>query len=349
MMVVWLHCLYVIPGAVERLGTPYFGSSGVDLFFVISGFIMVVTTADKDVTPSRFFCLRLIRIAPLYWAMTLVLVACAALGHSYIELDNAQWRIGLDGCINDACLTHLRYAPAAIVKSLLFIPYRSPEFPGGVWPILLQGWTLNYEMFFYALFALSLAPPSRFRLPALVATLGLLVVAGKLFGPFTSPLASTYSNPMLLEFAAGMILAQAWMHAEPRDWRPYSALLIVLGFYAIGSQHSRYVIMSGAFIIVACCLHPRICAIKSRPLLELGNASYSIYLTHQFVLAALAWSWMRVLPRVTWASTAVFVALALALCAVTGVLCYRYFERPLTDRLRAVLGVRVRAAPRQSA
>jgi exopolysaccharide production protein ExoZ len=320
LMVVWVHSLYMIPGAAERLDAPNFGGAGVDLFFVISGFIMVVTTAEKDMTPVAFFCRRIVRVVPLYWLATLAVIACAASEDSFKDL---------------------RYPPAAIAKSLLFIPYTTREFPDSAWPILQNGWTLNFEMFFYALFALSLALPRRFRLPGLAATLGILVVIGKLFSPFGNPLAAVYTSPLLLEFAAGMILAHGWLRAGSRAWSPWSLLFVVFGFCAIGLRDSRFIMghswfitMSGAFIIVGGCLHPKISAIQSRPLLELGNASYAIYLVHQFVLEALAWSWLRVFPLVTWASSALFMALALLLCAAAGWTCYQFVERPLTSRLR---------------
>jgi exopolysaccharide production protein ExoZ len=311
--VVWLHAVYIIPEVAERLGAPFFGGSGVDLFFVISGFIMVATTARKDVRPAEFFWLRIIRVVPLYWLATLAVVASAAFEHS---------------------LTNL-YAPSAIAKSLLFIPYRAPESSSDT-PILQNGWTLNFEMFFYALFALSLAAPRRWRLPGLVLTLGLLAAAGKLFGPFASPSAAAYTSPLLLEFVAGMILAYTWLrHASP-VWLPQPLLLIALGVYCLGATHSRFIVMCGAFIIVAACLHPKICAIRNRPLLELGDASYALYLTHQFVLEALAPLWVRTFPRATRTSSALFMALALALCIAAGWLCYRLIERPMTSRLRGV-------------
>ena len=144
MMVVWGHSVFIIPDIAERLGEPYFGASGVDLFFVISGFIMVVTTSRTEFTPQKFFLLRSIRVVPLYWLATLAWIAYKVFEHSFQGV-----------------------YPAAIAKSLLFIPYSSPGFPRGVWPILANGWTLNYEMFFYALFALSLAAPARVRLAAL--------------------------------------------------------------------------------------------------------------------------------------------------------------------------------------
>jgi exopolysaccharide production protein ExoZ len=317
MMVVWVHSLYVIPGVVERLGPSYFGGSGVDLFFVISGFIMVATTAAKEVTARRFFALRIIRVVPLYWLATLATVACAAYRHSFKDL---------------------YYTPGEIAKSLLFVPYVSAAGDSvGVWPIVLNGWTLNYEMFFYALFALSLAVPRRLRLPGLVVTLGLLAVSGRLFGPFANPLASVYTSSLLLEFAAGMILAHLWLRAAQRDGLPLALLAIAVGFFCLGAVFSRFVVASGAFLVVAGCLHPRISALQNRPLLELGNASYAIYLVHDFVLAALAWAWLRVFPPMTLTSSVCFMAAALVLCAGAGWLCHRFIERPLTSRLRAVL------------
>jgi exopolysaccharide production protein ExoZ len=319
MMVVWAHSVYVIPGVVERLGAPYFVPiSAVDIFFLISGFVMVVATTKKDMTPVEFFRLRLIRVVPLYWLATIAMIAIAIIvsvgtGHS---------------------LSEMRYPPAAIAKSLLFVPYDAIEgVPGSVWPIVQQGWTLNYEMFFYALFALSLAAPRRLRLAGLAITLGSLAVIGRLFGPFASPLAHVYTSPMLVELVAGMILAHAWLRAGSWAWLPQSLLFIAFGFYVIRPGQSELVTMGGAFIIFAGCLHPRICAIQNRPLMELGDASYSLYLIHQFVLDALAWAWLRVFPLATWLSSAFFVALALTCCAVAGLLCYRYIEKPLTSQL----------------
>ena len=314
MMVVWGHSVFIIPGVAERLGVPYFGASGVDLFFVISGFIMVVTTSRTEFTPQKFFLLRIIRVVPLYWLATLAWIACKAFQHSFQGL-----------------------YPAAIAQSLLFIPYSPPEVPRGVWPILQNGWTLNYEMFFYALFALSLAAPARVRLAALSVMLVSLVAIGKVFGPFAHPLASTYSSPYLLEFVAGIILAQGWLRGGSRDSLPQSLFLIVFGFYCLGSLSSRLTVLGGAFLVVAGCLNHKICAIQNRPLLALGNASYSIYLAHQFVLEALAWSWMRMFPLVTWTSSVFFTSLALVLCALAGYLCYRFIERPLTSRLRRLV------------
>lgn len=315
LMVAWVHAPYVVPGVVDEVGAPYFADAGVDLFFIISGFIMVVTTTKTAASPRQFFTQRLIRIVPLYWLATFAVIAC-----------------GTRAPFTNTFEAH--YSAAALAQSLLFIPFSWPEYAGGVWPILPVGWTLNYEMFFYALFALSLAAPRHIRLLALTAVLAVLAFVGKVFGPFADTIVKFYTSPLLVEFAVGMLLAHAWQKDGQRFGLALSSVLIVAGFYCLGFSSSRPLIMGGAFLIVAGSLNPVIGAIRNRWLLALGNASYSIYLTHQFVLAAFAWIWMRAFPHVSWSNSVCFVALALVLCALLGWLCHRCIESPLTDYLR---------------
>lgn len=311
--IVWIHSLYIVPGVVDRLGKPYFdAASAIDVFFLVSGFVMVISAARKDPNGLEFFRVRLARIVPLYWLATLGVVACAAAGHSFQDL---------------------HYRPLSLLKSLLFVPYTAIEgAPGSLWPILQQGWTLNYDMFFYALFALSLAAPRRWRLVGLASALLGLVLVGRLFGPFADPAASVYTNPLLLDFVAGVILAHYWLRAAPRTWFPHPLLVILVGLCAIGS-HSRLVAMGGAAMVFAGCLHPRICGTRNPFLMVVGNASYSIYLVHQFVLDGLASVWMRTSPRITWLSSAEFMAAGLVLSTLAGYACFRFIERPATSFL----------------
>jgi exopolysaccharide production protein ExoZ len=323
MVVVLAHSLYVIPGVIERLGMPYFlpSFSAIEMLFLISGFVMVATMAKKDRTPFEFIRIRVVRIVPLYWIATLATIAFRAFDQD------------------------LHYSPVDIAKSLFFVPYAAiAGESGSIWPILAQGWTLNYEMFFYILFALSLAAPRRFLVPALASVLATLVAIGKLFGPFVNPLAVVYTSPLLAPLSIGMIVAYIWLRDPSQNWLRWSPLFIVFGLYGIAVQHSWAVILGGTFIIFASCLHPKICAIQNRPLLELGDASYSIYLSHQFVLEVLAGVWLRMFPLVTWASSALFLMLALVLCAAAGWLCYLFIERPLTSKL-LINGRRIQPPP----
>src|SRR5688572_9349206 len=136
------------------------GAAGVDLFFVISGFVMVYSSESlfgRREGPLRFLLRRLARIAPLYWAVTIaiILYIYAAHGSKLFEI----------------------YSPASLIASFLFYPY--PRLDGLAFPVHLLGWTLNYEMFFYAVFAAAIVLPRRAAVVAVCAALVALVVTGR--------------------------------------------------------------------------------------------------------------------------------------------------------------------------
>ena len=121
------------------------GQAGVDIFFVISGFIMWVTTHDRRTTPLQFLTNRIVRIVPLYWLLTLTVAAACLIAPSLFR-----------GVV---------LAPEHVVKSLFFIPDFYPGMPTHIWPLLLPGWTLNYEMIFYVVFAVALLLPRHLMIP----------------------------------------------------------------------------------------------------------------------------------------------------------------------------------------
>ena len=121
------------------------GAAGVDLFFVISGFVMWTVTAGREAAPLTFLRRRVIRVAPLYWIVTLALVAGALVfPQRFPEVE-----------------------PRAdhILLSLAFIQHMNPA--GQPFPILAPGWTLNYEAVFYLVFASTLILPVRRRIAGL--------------------------------------------------------------------------------------------------------------------------------------------------------------------------------------
>src|ERR1039457_1883087 len=156
---------------------------GVDIFFVISGYIMMATT--RTMRPGEFAYKRLVRIVPMYWLMTAVLLA--AVGIHFFR--------------------HTVVTPQYVTKSFLFIPYIGRE--GILAPLLGPGWTLNVEMFFYLIFTAALLLPYRLRLPTVGALFVTMVVAGA-FVHMTTPALWLYTRPRLLEFVIGMALAQFW-------------------------------------------------------------------------------------------------------------------------------------------
>jgi exopolysaccharide production protein ExoZ len=294
--VVWFHAAH--SGHSESI----LGTTGVDLFFVISGFIMVATS--ENLSPGRFMALRLIRVVPLYWLVTLLAIVLAPLGHH---------------------LKGINLSPAVIVKSLAFIPYDSIDFPGRLWPILVQGWTLNYEMFFYALFALSLWLP-RGRIAALVAVLGCLALTGSMTHMSPASPAYIYVSPMLLEFAAGMVIGEGYL----RGWRQQlwlACLSIPIGLWYLRGGLQFQMTIIGAILLVIAATYPKVPAWDLPR--AIGDSSYSIYLTHPFVLAAVVLVWKPVAePGI------LYVVVACVASIAAGWFCYEWVERPMTKCLR---------------
>jgi exopolysaccharide production protein ExoZ len=322
MMVVWHHALEQMPGLKSGLFTNV-GALGVDLFFVLSGLIMGVTAAGRATTPSQFVARRIIRIVPLYWAVTLAITIGALAFPALFRTTMVTW-------------SHL-------LQSLFFVPHWSPSHPGHAWPILVPGWSLNFEMFFYLVFAVSLSLPQKLRLGALLAVFAGLVGIGALFGPFQSAVAESFTSHMLLEFAAGVLLARLFIVGRLAGPVVLSCLLFAVGWALIFVSTATSVLLGCSFV-VAGALHPRALALRQPLLKALGDASYSIYLTHLVALGIERSLWAKALPTPDRPSLAIgFVSVGLVASALLGYLVYVAVERPLTRWLNAKLSARNQA------
>src|SRR5262249_47851617 len=149
------------------------GAHGVDVFFVISGFIIAYIGARS---PDGFLVRRLIRIVPFYWAATLVVFAVALLYPHVMRTTQADF--------------------AQLVYSLLFIPRETPY--AGMLPTLILGWSLNYEMYFYVLFALSLLLARR-RAPLVCAALITAILLAIVWSGTARPSLRFYARPLVFE------------------------------------------------------------------------------------------------------------------------------------------------------
>jgi exopolysaccharide production protein ExoZ len=311
--------------ASEQFGGSFrLGAAGVDIFFVISGFIMWTTARDSR--PGAFWLRRLIRVGPIYWFYTLLLVGLA---------------LAPGGLTARVTVT-----PEAVLKSLLFIPYDNGL--TGIQPLLLQGWTLNFEMFFYLLFGLGLLLPRALRLWVLAGLLGLAVVAGTL-RLSAGPLYLTYTDPILLEFLFGLGLA-ALLPRLPLPPALCAALIAAAAAAFVletwtgwngGPRVLAYGLPAAALIAGLVGLEPLIHRRPNRTLALIGDASYSLYLSHPFVLKGVAIGLSAAGLR---ASDSVPVALLFAVVATAAALVfaiasYRLLERPLGRVLgRALVG-----------
>ena len=265
--VVFFHTAYTCPGMLRPIG-----SFGVDIFFVISGFIMAMICRAES---AVFLRKRLIRIVPLYWTLTLIVFASLAL------------HPGLDPV--------LERTPAVLAKSLFFLPHIRPD--GSLLPILVVGWTLNYELCFYLFLTLALLFTKKH--PALLASVLLIffMLAMRLLPSSTA--SSFYGRPILLEFVAGILAYHLDTFAPaPRciALRPLLLAFIPLAIAALVLVQARdlhrlptaLTLGLPAFLLVQSAVLLSKSGLDARwplPVL-LGDASYSLYLTHPFVISA---------------------------------------------------------------
>ena len=273
------------------------GQSGVDLFFVVSGFVMMLVSG-RERSPIRFVLSRWARIVPLYWAVTL-LIACIA-----------------------------SVPTPKLVASLLF-------WPASPFPVVIQGWSLDLEMAYYAFLAVSLLGPRRWRVQILAAEMFILCVVLPALLPHSEPV-HLWSNPLAFEFLTGAALYGAWVRgAVPTGGRAW--LVVIAGAAALVATHflgdapegwvrvvawgmPALAIVMGSLGIERGGQLPRVALLE-----RLGEASYSIYLTHLIALGFVAG-----LLGQLWTPVAAAVVISFT-CAV-GWAVYRYAERPL-DRL----------------
>ncbi|MGC1304421.1 MAG: acyltransferase [Caulobacteraceae bacterium] len=285
------------------------GQAGVDVFFIISGFIMWAVTA-RPITPTVFLRDRVARIVPLYWTATALMAVGSGL----------------------SLFPHLHADLSDYLRSLFFIPYRQDG--RHAWPLLVAGWTLNYEMFFYLLCAALLLANLKQRLISLTVVLTALTLVGLLVH-FSNVFYGFYTNSIVLEFAFGLLLAALSLHWEARSpW--VGGLLILIGCaafvgFSVTHLHLNRIVQWGlpSLLLVAgsVWLEQAGVSITPRPLVYIGDASYSIYLIHPFVISV----GRKLVPH-AWAPAAWLVMLMASLAI--GCLVYVGFERPVMRLLR---------------
>ena len=281
----------------------HFGACGVDLFFVVSGFVIVLTTSGKPTAGGEFMLRRFERVVPLYWGATLAVVALALLLPSLFRTTNPT--------------------ALGVAESLFFIPSEAPKAP-----LLGVGWTLDYEIFFYLLFACLSDFASETRTFAICTLMAGLMLIGQT-APHETALEYFYTSPSLLGFALGTVLAQAHRHglmarlARLPAWAVIMlALALTVLFFAIPATEAEdrapfyfHLAMSAAAIAIVGggLVLESARRLKPHALLHyLGDASYSIYLFHLFAVGA-GWA---VAHRLWPESTAEYLMVALATGAV---------------------------------
>lgn len=325
--VVLMHvCLYLadrlqVPGVLPRFEV---GAAGVDLFFIISGVVLVHASARLfgSTDGARVFLLRRVaRIVPMYWLATSVILAylLAQYGSIAAATNGASWDY--------------------VAASYLFIPAVRPA------PLLTVGWTLNYEMFFYLVFGLLVMCSQRVAVLSVAALFVALAGIGLAFGPVAQPL-GFYLNPIILEFALGALIALAYRAGVRLPlWLARTLIAVALAVLAWSWSHGHafppqawarlaFWGVPAAMIVAGMVLSraPIFATPFWRAMAFLGDASYSLYLFHTLTIP---------LPRILLgrfidaASAPWLYAIAMLIAAtVPAILIYLFVERPLTARLQ---------------
>lgn len=312
-LVVFHHYIQVVHG--NNLSGPLskalhmYGAIGVDLFFIISGFVIYLSVAGKNVTPGVFTVHRLARVVPAYWIFTFI---------SAVILLNAPTFLPLTA-----------FDPTFLLQSLLFIPAQNPS-GIGTYPLLTVGWTLNYEMAFYSVFLLSFYFPRKLQL--LMVAIGLFLLC-KFISRLGGDLAF-YGNKIIYEFLFGILIAIAykkgWVQKTP-SLVAVAVILVAIGMIIFYGQVSHNPLKSGlpcAMILFAAVSLERFSP-GSGLISRLGDWSYSTYLCHVLVMCSM----MKIQELLNFHDAVTF-ALTIAGILVVSYSSFRWIEKPISTLVK---------------
>jgi exopolysaccharide production protein ExoZ len=335
--VIFFHLTYIFydtPVMQRPLGWLHFtGMAGVDVFFVISGFIIFTVSAriDWSVPPpgvaALFFARRLVRVYPIYWFFFLIFSALALAGiaepfHAPWNLDNWQYNALL-------LSTYNRQIPVA--------------------------WTLAYEMFFYLCFSITLLfgrANYRIALAMWLAAETVITIANH-FMPETMLSGAwrwqVWSNPIVLEFAIGCVVAFVVQRGHV-GYR-YLAGLLAIPFFVAGGYWTAHIGSGwgagdfrvitfglGAGLLVYSLCTMEIVGDFAAPawMVRLGDASYSLYLCQELPLFTVRYVLDRLdMVQPLWGAPAVL--LAVTVTVLLSLVSYRLAERPMVTWLQAAI------------
>lgn len=291
-LVVFYHIRASEKVAIEEMGgseTPLIGGlfsngfAGVDLFFVISGFIMVYVTALRPEslgTVKDFLLARIFRIYPPWWVFAGIMAIYLLVFHG------APWDAATLAANGNTGPNHL-------IRSFLLLPQEG-------FPILGVGWTLIHEMYFYLAFAVILFAPRKL-LPAWLCVWALLVFGGAMLmntGIYARNFASLVFHPMTLEFILGALMG--WLFVSGYRIQPLAILVLGLACMGIAlAIHPHptpftlkwgrvlyFALPCALMVYGAAGLGEQFKGTIAKWAERLGDWSYSLYLSHILVIAA---------------------------------------------------------------
>jgi exopolysaccharide production protein ExoZ len=303
---------------LHTLTLPLFGNFGVDLFFVISGFVMCMVIKQRKPRPGAFLLDRITRIVPTYWLVTTMVLVVVWMAPNLLSTTTANF--------------------SDYVKSLFFIPYFRKN--GSLYPMLMQGWSLNYEMLYYAVITLVLVVDRVKFMRPLGIVLALIYPLSKPLDP-SSAIGEFLQNTMWFEFVLGIACFHYYRHPLLQRIPKAVILLLSLGAYFSmvwleGSGDRIFVAGVPSVLLLLFMLQldgeiRRLDAKILRFIVHVGDASYATYLSHTFIVGLLERViFTRLGVEKNMGTTLFTVACAL----VAGSIFYYLVDRPLTRRVR---------------
>lgn len=308
-----------------------FGACGVDLFFVLSGFIMA-HLLDKPgaMSASMFLKRRFIRVIPYFWLISATYIFVMTIfGQSFTV---GQW-----------------------IGSVTIFPLGNPGHYET--PALFVGWSLAFELSFYGVAALAVAigRTSQARTALLSASVSVCALIGLYVAP-THDLIAIPFNAIWLEFMFGIIVQMLWRDHAGRMGTRAATMLIFSGSAVMAAsalfgypfQVEAKAVVNGesgalrsllwglpsATLTLGVIVHSakanagHYYDLVRNWLIHLGDASYSLYLTHMILLMSAQY----LLPGMPGMSD-IIILLLMAGCVQFALLVYDYLERPMLSAM----------------
>jgi len=302
------------------------GNAGVDLFFVISGFVVTSIATTLESSPRNallFLYRRAARILPMYWVFTTAIVAMIVLVPQTMDASF--------------------HAKSKLASYLLW--------PQQQKPLLQVGWTLIYEAYFYIVMASAIAILHTAKwLPRYLATWALVVFICQFLQP-QNPQQQILVSPLALEFIIGGYVGLFWRKLPGNLARPIAmlgAIGFIGGMYVFSREASgsllrvaTYGLASGMIVLGLVAAENRGTPTDRNPvvsiLIAIGNSSYSLYLSHLFVITIMARCWGHSGLNNTMFQHLSFIAANIATSCLLAWACYRLLERRMTLWLEGLL------------
>lgn len=308
LLVLCLHSVY----KEKTYGEAYFdgfsiGHIGVDIFFIISGFVMLYTL-NPELDAKKFLLKRVIRILPVYWATLCIAITVYLINPSLVNG-------GRD---------------SSILGSIFLIPTHDLF-------LNQNAWTLTYEFIFYIIFSTLFIFKGDYKVVSVVFVILALSCVGQIIS-VSNPLLSYITSSLLIEFIYGFFLCYFYKYFDFKFKMVFVVLNIILSLLVISSNigvQYRFLYL-GLPALTTCCiiiLFDDWINKYTAPLSDfLGDISYSLYLIHPFTLSGTS----IILRHFEITNPYLFVTILISVSLFSGWLTFQLIEQPLTTKIQSI-------------